>query len=67
MESEISMGGAMSKTLLVVIGVAIIVMGIWALIPAWQISGVTDPSWHAIVKIIVGLIAVYVGATDSGK
>ena len=61
------MGGAMSKTLLVVLGVAIIVMGIWALIPAWKISDVTDPSWHAIVKIIVGLIAVYVGATDSGK
>lgn len=57
----------MSKTLLVIIGVAIIVMGIWALIPAWQISDVNDPSWHAIVKIIVGLIAVYVGATDSGK
>lgn len=57
----------MSKMLLVVLGVAIIVMGIWALIPAWQISDVTDPSWHAIVKIIVGLIAVYVGATDSGR
>lgn len=57
----------MSKTLLVILGVAIIVMGIWALIPAWRISDVNDPSWHAIVKIIVGLIAVYVGATDSGK
>jgi hypothetical protein len=57
----------MSKTLLVILGVVIIAMGIWGLIPAWKISGVADPSWHAIVKIIVGLIAVYVGATDSGK
>jgi len=57
----------MSKTFLVILGVVIILMGIWALIPAWRISDVVDPSWHAIVKIIVGLIAVYVGATDSSK
>ena len=57
----------MSKTLLVIIGVVIVLMGVWALIPAWKISDVVDPSWHAIVKIIVGLIAVYVGSTDTGK
>ncbi len=57
----------MSKTFLTILGVVIIAMGIWGLIPAWRIADVVDPSWHAIVKIIVGVIAVYVGLTDSGK
>lgn len=57
-------GGAMSKTLLIILGVVILAMGIWGLIPAWSIAGVTDPGWHAIAKVVVGLIAIYVGATD---
>jgi len=54
----------MSKTLLVILGVVILLMGIWGLIPAWHISDVADPAWHGILKVIVGLIAIYVGATD---
>lgn len=54
----------MSKTLLIILGVVILIMGIWGLVPAWSIAGVTDPGWHAIAKIVVGLIAIYVGTTD---
>lgn len=51
-----------SKTFLTILGVVIIVMGVWGLF--WTSFGVEDPTWHAIAKIIVGLIAVYIGSTD---
>jgi len=54
----------MAKSTLIVLGVIVILMGIWALIPAWQISGVVDPAWHAIAKVVIGIIAVWIGAAD---
>ncbi len=52
----------MSKTVLMIVGVVLILMGIAALIPAW--TWASEPQWHAIVKIVLGLIGVYVAATD---
>jgi hypothetical protein len=57
----------MAKTTLIILGVVIVLMGIWGLIPAWRISGAIDPAWHAVVKIVVGLIAIYIGAADKSK
>lgn len=54
-----------AKTLLTVLGVVIIVMGVAGLF--WTMFGVEDPTWHAILKIVVGLIAVYVGSTDKTR
>jgi len=54
------------KAWLIILGIAILVMGIWGLIPAWQISGVADPLWHAILKVAVGLITLGV-AFSGGK
>jgi hypothetical protein len=55
----------MSKTILTILGVVIIVIGIWGLIPSWNFGSVAASSWYAIVEIVVGLIAVYIGATAS--
>jgi hypothetical protein len=52
----------MSKTVLVILGILILVMGVLGLFVVWW--GVEDPVWHAVAKIVVGLIAIYVGATD---
>jgi hypothetical protein len=45
-----------------IVGVLLILMGIAGLIPSW--TWASEPSWHAIVKIVIGLISVYVSATD---
>lgn len=52
----------MSKTVLMIVGVLLVLMGVAALIPAWTIAD--EPSWHAIVKIVIGLVSIYVSATD---
>ena len=52
----------MSKKVLMVLGVVIVLMGIAGLVPAW--TAAQEPTWHVIVKIAVGLIAIYVAATD---
>lgn len=57
----------MSKVTLIILGIIVILMGIWGLIPAWQIAGVADPAWHAWAKIVVGLVAVIIAVTDSNK
>jgi uncharacterized membrane protein HdeD (DUF308 family) len=48
----------MTKTVLMVVGVLLVVMGIWAAVPAWEISGVVMPLWHAIITIVVGVVCV---------
>jgi hypothetical protein len=48
-----------AKWTLIVVGLIVLVMGIWGL--AGTYAGVTDPQWHAVLKIIVGLVAVTVG------
>ncbi len=52
----------MSKSVLIIVGILILVMGVLGLFVVW--FGVKDPVWHAVAKIVVGLIAIYVGATD---
>lgn len=53
----------MSKTVLIIVGVLVGLMGVLALVAKGWL-GVTDPAWHAVAKIVIGLIAIYVGATD---
>jgi len=55
----------MSKTFLIIVGVLIVVMGIMGLTVV--ISGVEDPAWHAVAKIVVGLIAIGIGVADKPK
>lgn len=49
-----------AKITLIAVGLIVLLMGVWgAAAPGWQ--GVQDPLWHAILKIIVGLVAIAVG------
>ena len=58
----------MSKTFLMVLGVLVVLMGLWGLgvyldwLPS--VSGVVDPWWHSALKVVLGLVAVYVSYTD---
>ena len=58
----------MSKTFLMVLGVLVVLMGLWGLgvyldwLPA--VSAVVDPWWHAALKVVVGAAAIYVAYTD---
>lgn len=56
----------MSKTVLIIISILILLMGLLALF-ANGMFGVTDPTWHAVAKVVVGLIGLYVGASDKGE
>ena len=53
----------MSKIALIVIGVLVVLMGLYALIAPGSF-GVYDPAWHAIAKIIVGAVGIIIGAVD---
>ena len=55
----------MSKTVLMLIGVVLILMGAAALVPGWTLA--TEPAWHAIAKIVIGLVGVVVAMTDKPK
>ena len=48
----------MKKTVLLVISIIIILMGILALIPSINMG--TEPTWHAALKIVVGLVGLWV-------
>jgi len=52
----------MSKKVLIVVGVLLVLMGIAGLIPAWTWASM--PQWYAILKIVIGLICIYVSKTD---
>jgi uncharacterized membrane protein HdeD (DUF308 family) len=52
----------MSKTALMVVGVIVLAMGVLSVIPS--LDWVTEPIWHSIVKIIVGIVAIGIAATD---
>jgi hypothetical protein len=45
-----------------IVGVLLVLMGIAALIPSWELA--SEPAWHAWVKIVLGLVSVYVSMTD---
>lgn len=52
-----------TKITLIVVGLIVLLMGIWgAVAPGWQ--DVTDPMWHAALKIVVGLVAIIVGLME---
>jgi len=56
----------MSKTVLIIISLLVLLMGLLALFAkGW--FGVTDPTWHAVAKVVIGLIGIYVGASDKGE
>lgn len=55
----------MSKTFLIILGVLLLIMGILGL--TVEIAGVANPVWHAVAKIVVGLIAIGIGVADEPK
>lgn len=55
----------MSKTFLIIVGILILVMGIMGLTVV--IADVKDPVWHAVAKVVVGLIAIGIGVADKPK
>ena len=48
-----------AKWTLIVVGLIVLLMGVWGLVGTY--AGVVDPQWHAVLKIIVGVVAVAVG------
>jgi len=56
----------MSKKILLIVGLAIIVMGIWGILSNYISSlWITyDPLWHGILKLIVGVFCVFVAIKD---
>jgi uncharacterized membrane protein len=52
-----------SKTVLMVVGILVLLMGILAL-PQLELDYADEPTWHAVLKILVGLVALYIGYTD---
>jgi len=55
----------MSRITLGVLGVTVALMGIVGLIPSWTL--VSEPAWYAWIKIVIGIIAVIIAVSDSGK
>jgi FtsH-binding integral membrane protein len=55
----------MKKRVLLIISILIILMGILALIPSINMG--TEPAWHAAVKIVVGLVGLWVSLQKTGK
>ena len=54
-----------TKWTLIIVGVIILVMGIAGL-PGVSDMG-TEPDWHAILKIIIGIVAIAVPLLDKQK
>ena len=54
-----------TKWTLIIVGVIILVMGIAGL-PGVSDMG-TEPDWHAILKIIIGVVAIAVPFLDKHK
>jgi len=49
-----------AKWWIYLVGIVVLLMGLLGLVlPGWL--GVTDPWWHAVLKIIVGAITIYAG------
>ena len=55
----------MKKRVLLVISIIVILMGVMALIPSINMG--TEDAWHAAVKIVVGLVGVWVSLQKTGK
>jgi hypothetical protein len=52
-----------SRMVLMIVGVLILLMGILGVL---DLDYATEPMWHAILKIIVGLVALAVAYMDKG-
>lgn len=55
----------MHKWTLLIVGVVVFLMGILGVIPGIELA--TEPAWHAVLKIIVGLIAIGVAMMKEKK
>ncbi|MDZ7798622.1 MAG: hypothetical protein U5L76_03305 [Patescibacteria group bacterium] len=55
----------MCKTTLIIISLLVLLMGVAGVIPGWELA--TEPTWHAIAKIIVGAIGLIVAFSDKEK
>ena len=55
----------MKKKVLLVISIIVILMGVMSLIPGIKLG--TEPTWHAAVKIAVGLVGLWVSLQKTGK
>ena len=55
----------MKKRVLLVISIIVILMGVMALIPSINMG--TEDAWHAAVKIVVGLVGLWVSLQKTGK
>ena len=51
-----------SKVSLIIVGIILVVMGAMALIPTLMIG--FEPVWHAVAKIVIGIIAVIIPFTE---
>ena len=51
------------KTVLLVVGILIIAMGVLVLVP--NLSMGTEPLWHTIAKIALGVVSVFIALTSS--
>ncbi|BAW32081.1 MAG TPA: hypothetical protein PLO64_03245 [Methanothermobacter sp.] len=54
----------MTKWLLYIIGILLILMGILGFV-GYPYPALKDPAWHAALKIIVGLVALWGGTKAS--
>ena len=54
-----------TKTALLVIGILLAVMGLVDVVGLLNLG--TEPVWHSIVKIVIGAVAIYLGATNLKK
>ena len=51
------------KTVLLVAGILIVAMGVLALIPS--VSLATEPIWHTVAKLVLGVVAVGLALSNS--
>ena len=55
----------MKKRVLLVISIIVILMGVMSFIPSIKLG--TEPTWHAAVKRVVGLVGLWVSLQKTGK
>ncbi|GMX58702.1 MAG: hypothetical protein MCSN_3560 [Candidatus Microsyncoccus archaeolyticus] len=55
----------MVKETLIIIGILLVLMGAWALVPGSTLG--IEPMWHSIAKIAIGLIAMGVALGEKKK
>lgn len=47
-----------NRILLMIVGAIVLVMGILGALPDDILNIGTEPIWHAIIKIVIGLVAI---------